>query len=912
MNTPLPLRLSSAVLAAMTAAVLIPSIGLSQATTGFNQTAAGTYDYNTPANWVDENINGIWDLSLKMLGNQTVTFSADTVLTTGLTFNYDLDTTGFNVTLTGTGGARTLTLGGDILVNTVSTTRTITLGSATTAQNLNVDLGGVTRAFTVGTGRTLSMLNVISNGGVTASGGTISFSGTNTYSGATTVSSGTLSLNGATGSSANSDITVKAGGASASTLTFASTTSGNTGTTRAKSVNLNGSGSSTGATLTVSGNAGANSNDVITNALEATKGFSTVTVSANAARNAQLSAGSFSRQDGATILFRGSDLGVSSIASLTAGDANIVFTNAPTLAGSGTAGTSSVGIIKGAYGAITTSGNGTGLVTYDTTNGVRLLANNEYTAAITNGQSTLDNIRYVRASGGASQDINLTATTTINSLSFNVTGAGTNSGVTISGDAGTTLKIASGMIFASQTVTAAVASDAMIISAPTLDLNGQEGVIIAFTNGVSNGNTNAPLQINSSITNDGGKGVTIGGTGQVIFGGTSNNTYTGPTTLNSGILRLNKSGTGINSLTSDLVMNGGTLLKTNNTIVDTASVTINGGSFVMDSTTSSGNNGTSETINNLTMSGGTLIGSGGTGSALTINGDMSLSGGLVRLNAGGDVTVLGTTNLSGGVLTAKESSSTTVFNGLTSLNAVNITNTASGAYTAITVQGHATSKGAQLTLGGDLTFTGNGTNTNSVRIASNDSLLANQGVFRLSGTRTFAIGDGAAATDLAVEIALVDGTSTGGLVKSGAGTLALSGANTYSGNTAVNAGALVLADTGSFTFYIGANGVNNSITGSGSVTFNGSFNFDFTNAVATEGNSWLIVNTGTLTESFTGSFSAAGFTENANVWTLGNYSFSEATGILSYAAVPEPSSFALLAGAGLIAFTAVRRKPRAA
>jgi hypothetical protein len=55
-----------------------------------------------------------------------------------------------------------------------------------------------------------------------------------------------------------------------------------------------------------------------------------------------------------------------------------------------------------------------------------------------------------------------------------------------------------------------------------LDLNGREGIFIAFTNGLSNGTTNAPLSIQSAITNDGGNGVTIGGL--VVNGGVVQNT----------------------------------------------------------------------------------------------------------------------------------------------------------------------------------------------------------------------------------------------------------------------------------------------------------------------------------------------------------------------------------------------------
>jgi autotransporter-associated beta strand protein len=71
----------------------------------------------------------------------------------------------------------------------------------------------------------------------------------------------------------------------------------------------------------------------------------------------------------------------------------------------------------------------------------------------------------------------------------------------------------------------------------------------------------------------------------------------------------------------------------------------------------------------------------------------------------------------------------------------------------------------------------------------------------LGGDRTLTIGDGAAAHDLTITAALVDGATPGGLIKTGAGTLALTGANTYTGNTTVSGGTLslgtaTLSDTG--------------------------------------------------------------------------------------------------------------------
>ena len=760
------------------------------ADSGWNLAGAGTFPYMDTANWVGGNINGLWDSSLTITGNQFATFDADAVLTTGLDFRYD---GGFNVTLRGNGGDRTLTLGGDINVNTVSSTRTVTLGVTTAGQALNIDLGGVTRTFTVGTGRSLGFVNVIANGGVVVNGGTINYSGANTYSGATTVNSGNLSLNGGAGSVAASDISVRAIAGSTTTLTLNNGTNGNVGTNRAKSVSLLGVGNSGGVALNVTGNSTVNTVDTISGALTAANGFSTVTVTANGSKNLRLEAGSFLRMAGSTILFRGSDLGVSSIASQTAGDANILFGAVALSGGGGAAGQTTIGVIRGAFGDPTPGGSGSGLVTHDASNGLRMLDTvSEYKASITDGQTQLDNVRLARALNDAAIDQNLTAvTTTINSLSFRVSGASTGAGVTLSGDAGTTLKIASGMIFANQTVTGPTSADAMAISVPTLDLNGQEGVFLSFTAGVTNGNTSAPLQINSSISNDGGNGVTIGGTGQIIFGGSTAHTYTGVTTINSGILRLAKTG-GAPGIPGDLVMNGGTLLKNTNSIPDTASLTLNGGQFWLDTTTSSGNNNNAETILNLTLNGGAIL-HHGSNNAFTVNGDAMLLRGDLTSNQGGDISVLGATTLNGGRIIARESSSAASQNGITNISNLAVLNSASGAYTPLILNAHSTNLGARLNLTGDVAFTGNATNSNTVTFGSSDTALANQGNIALTGMRTFAVGNGAADVDLTIVPALTDnGANVGGVRKTGLGTLALVGANTYTGGTNVDAGTLIV------------------------------------------------------------------------------------------------------------------------
>jgi|GEM_PF-2853425 len=587
-----------------------------------------------------------------------------------------------------------------------------------------------------------------------------------------------------------------------SSLTFDATPAAG-GAARATNVTLRGAGNdSARVTLRSDGVNSANTLDIISGALTIDAGHAYVTAAPNSARPLVLNAGTFSRNQGSTVLFRGSDLGLSTIASGTAGDANVSFTTAPALiGGAGAADSTTVSILHGAYGDITTTGNGTALVTYDATYGVRLLSTTtEFTNTITSGQTQLDNVRYVNTSGAGIITTTLTEDTRINSLSFEETGTGTDTGIRIIGDVPERqLTLHSGMIFARQTVTTAHSTDAMIISNLTLNLNGQEGVFVCQANGLNQGNTPGALFIYAAITNDGGNGVTVGtiggGNGEVYFAGPATNTYTGPTILNSGYLRLFKTpaNTGI---PGDLIINGGALLKSSESVPDTADITLNGGSFYFDSTTSSGNNSHSETIRNLYMYGGTINYNSGNNHVFNINGDAIINANDLRLNSGGDITVLGTTFLNGGRISVSLSSSTSVNNAFFSFNDIVITNLAKDAYSPIVLRSHATSIGGQLTLNGTLTFVGNSQNNNTALVDFENSALAQQGFIALNGTRTFNIGDGAAETDLAVNPKIADdGATVGGLVKTGAGTLALNGANTYTGGTSVNEGSL--AGTGS-------------------------------------------------------------------------------------------------------------------
>ena len=305
------------------------------------------------------------------------------------------------------------------------------------------------------------------------------------------------------------------------------------------------------------------------------------------------------------------------------------------------------------------------------------------------------------------------------------------------------------------------------------------------------------LYLAGSISEDvAGMGLTKTGSGILYIGGGTDyatNTYTGLTIITAGSVSINKAKDFVPVFAGDILISGGQLSYGNRgDIADTANITINGGSFrILDRT---------EVVNSLTVNSGwiSVNGSGTSANFKTVNlggtGSTTLAGGSWIVANRGSSWVTDLMTISGGTNTLSPSNNGNAF--LTINQGITINQPSSGAFSALVLTNSGVAYRAIVDLKGDLTFNGNASNTNPTIIVATglDANFARTGTaFRVTGNRVFTINHGAGDTDLIIEPQISNGSSSGGIIKTGTGVLQLglgNGLSDYTGPTILSNGTL--------------------------------------------------------------------------------------------------------------------------
>jgi filamentous hemagglutinin family protein len=254
------------------------------------------------------------------------------------------------------------------------------------------------------------------------------------------------------------------------------------------------------------------------------------------------------------------------------------------------------------------------------------------------------------------------------------------------------------------------------------------------------------------------------------------NTYTGATIANAGTVTV-ANATGLGTAAAGTTVNAGATLAMNGLTVAGEALTLNGGTL----SRAAGNPIWNGTVNLAATS--TVTGAAGT---LTLGGVASGAGGLTKAGAGtvalsGNNTYAGVTTVNAGTLTVNNANALGAAAGGTVVNA-----TGTLALNGFTIAGE------PLTLnGGTLSrAAGNPIWNGTVNLAATSTATGGGGTLTLGG--------------------VVSGA--GGLTKAGAGTVALSGNNTYAGVTTLNAGTLTVNNANALGTAAGGTTVNGGAT----------------------------------------------------------------------------------------------------
>jgi autotransporter-associated beta strand protein len=381
------------------------------------------------------------------------------------------------------------------------------------------------------------------------------------------------------------------------------------------------------------------------------------------------------------------------------------------------------------------------------------------------------------------------------------------------------------------TINTYASSTTSVISAPiAINQNGASGSLIA---NVAEGDADVDLHVSGQISGD--AALEKRGTGTMLL--TAGNTYSGETIISAGKLQIGNGGT-TGSLGAGNVTDNGSLVVNRSDAV-TLSQTISGSG----SLTQEGNGDTTITSFNA-YTGGTTVNHGtlalqGSGKGIgMIRGILTINSGAKVVLQGYDVfgydsaaTGISTININGGTLdTANPYSSNETLTGAT----VNLTG---GTWSASNPNAYF-----------DLFSNGFGNTTVNSLASPIVSVISTRLNLRNADKQTvFTVSSGSTSSgiDLLISGQITQSIAGSTLTKAGAGTMALTATNTYTGGTVIAAG----------TLQIGDGGTTGSL-GTGNVTDNGRLIIDRSNAYTL---SQIISGTGSFTQQGNGTTTLTSF-----------------------------------------------------